>query len=62
MSNIDLTTFPENKYSALALLYLEQTGVGDLSPEELLDKYEEVRQRMRVHSSNKRSNSRITKG
>lgn len=58
MSDIDLTTFPENKYSALALLYLEQTGVCDLSPEELLDKYEEVRQRMREHTAKKRSNSR----
>jgi hypothetical protein len=56
MSDINLTTFPENKYSALALLYLEQTGVGDLSPEELLDKYEAVRQRMREHTANKRSN------
>lgn len=57
MSDIRLTTFPADKYSALTLLYLEQTGVGDLSPEELLDKYEEVRLKMREHSAKKRSSS-----
>lgn len=40
--SINLSTFPSNKIDALTLLYLEQQNLSDLTPEELVDKYIEV--------------------
>lgn len=49
MSAIDLNTFPTSKISALTMLHLEQLGCRSLTPEELLDKYEEVYTRIKKH-------------
>ena len=43
MSNeIDLSTFPTNKISALTMLYLSKLDFANLTPEQLADKYSEV--------------------
>ena len=39
------------KYESLAMLYLQNQDISDLSPEELLDKYEEVYQKICKHRS-----------
>ena len=41
MSDVSLSTFPTSKISALAMLYLEKQDLSTLTPEELLDKYDE---------------------
>lgn len=42
MSDTSLHTFPKNKYDALTMLYLEKQDLSNLTPEEYLDKYDEV--------------------
>ena len=47
MSKSELKTFPNNKYSALTMLYLEKQDLSDLTPEELADKYNEVYEKLK---------------
>ena len=42
MDNVNLSTFPKGKESALTMLYLEQQDLSNLSPSELACKYDEV--------------------
>lgn len=49
------STFPSNKFSALAMLYVEQHSSLDLTPEQLLDMYDNVYERIREHSKSKHS-------
>ncbi|URN85868.1 hypothetical protein [Acetobacterium wieringae] len=49
MANEPFRTFPADKCEALTMLYLEHHGVKSSSPEELLDKYEEVYKKMKDH-------------
>lgn len=44
-----LKSFPDDKYAALALLYLQNQDLSGVTPEQLLDMYEETRQKMRAH-------------
>lgn len=47
MSNkIELSTFPTGKVSALTMLYLEKQDLSNVTPEELVDKYQEVYERI----------------
>ncbi|MEL7659613.1 hypothetical protein [Acetobacterium wieringae] len=61
MSDINLSTFPKNKFEALTMLYLEHHGVKSLNPEEFLDKYEEVYKRMKDHASGDQPPIRVSK-
>lgn len=40
--SVSLSTFPSNKISALTLLYLQNQDLSSLTPEDLVDKYNEV--------------------
>lgn len=42
MSDVNLSTFPKNKETALTMLYLEKQDISNLSPTELACKYNEV--------------------
>ena len=42
-------TFPSNKFEALAMLYMQQQNLSDMSPEQILDRYQEVYGKMRDH-------------
>ena len=48
-SSISLSTFPGNKFEALAMLYMQQQNLSGMSPEQVLDKYQEVYAKMRDH-------------
>lgn len=42
MSEVNLNSFPKSRAQALTMLYLEKMDLSDLTPEQLVDKYEEV--------------------
>ena len=42
MSDIKLKTFPDGLSSALTMLYLDQTDISGLTPEELYERYVNV--------------------
>lgn len=46
MSEIKLNTFPNSKVEALSMLYLENQDLKDLTPEQLVDKYLVVHQKI----------------
>ncbi|OEH86216.1 hypothetical protein BHU72_11820 [Desulfuribacillus stibiiarsenatis] len=60
MSNVDLKTFPYGKTTALTMLYLEKQDLSNLSPEELVDKYNEVYEKISKRFSEPKSNKTIT--
>ena len=47
--NTHTETFPTNKFEALTMLYLQHQNLSGLSPEQILDKYQDVYARMRDH-------------
>lgn len=54
----ELHSFPANKAEALAMLYLSQRDLSHLSPEELLDKYDEAYDKICVHHKETRMERR----
>ena len=48
-TNNTVTAFPSNKFEALAMIYMQQQDLSGMSPEQMLDKYQEVYGRMRDH-------------
>lgn len=42
-------TFPTNKFEALTMLYLQHQNLSGLTPEQLLDKYQDTYAKMRDH-------------
>ncbi len=51
------STFPSSRIDALTMLYLEKQDLSNISPEELLDKYDEVYEQISSHSDKKGYNS-----
>ena len=51
--NTHLEAFPANKFEALAMLYLQHQNLSGLSPEQLLDRYQDVYAKMRDHEREK---------
>ena len=49
MSDINLSTFPSSKYEALTMLYLQNQDLSGLTPEELLEKYQETYDKIYAH-------------
>ena len=47
--NTSIEAFPANKFEALAMLYLQQQNLSGLTPEQLLDKYQDVYSKIRDH-------------
>lgn len=60
MSDNTFRTFPKDKFDALTILYLKNQDVTGLSPEELLDKYDEVYEKIKNHYKEKRQNQTST--
>lgn len=46
---IDLSTFPSKKAEALTMLYLQNQDLTGVTPEEILEKYDEAYTRIRSH-------------
>lgn len=57
--DIELKSFPKNRYEALAMLYLENQDLSNLTPEQLFDKYIEVYEAIKDHSNKNRKNDII---
>lgn len=53
-----LSIFPKNRLSELTMLYLQNQNLSDLTPEQLLDKYDEVYDSIRTHYECTRENRR----
>lgn len=49
-SEFNFSTFPASKLEALAFLYLKNQDISQLSPEELLEKYNETYEKLREHN------------
>lgn len=47
--NTQFETFPANKFEALAMLYMQHQNLSGLSPEQVLDKYQDAYSRIRDH-------------
>ena len=47
--NTHSETFPSNKFEALALLYMQHQNLSGVSPEQLLDWYQDVYTKIRDH-------------
>ena len=47
--NTSTETFPSNKFEALAMLYMQHQNLSGLTPEQLLDKYQDAYTRIRDH-------------
>ena len=58
MPEIKLDTFPSSETEALALLYVQNLDLSDLSPEEIYDKYYDAYQKIREHRKAKRDANR----
>lgn len=56
MSDNTFLTSPKDKFNALTILYLKSQDISGLSPEELLDKYDEVYEKIKSHYGEKRQN------
>ena len=50
MNETNLRTFPSTKAEALALLYVQSQDLTNVTPEELLDKYQDAYQKIKAHS------------
>ncbi len=51
------STFPSSRIDALTMLYLEKQDLSNISPEELLDKYDEVYEKISSYSEKKGYNN-----
>lgn len=59
MSNAyKLSTFSKDRINELTMLYLQKSDISALTPEEFLDKYDEVYARLKSHYSETRSDRR----
>lgn len=47
--NISIETFPANKLEALAMLYMQHQNLSGLTPEQVLDKYQDAYAKIRDH-------------
>ncbi len=50
-----MSDFPDNKYDALALIYVQSRDLSTLSPAEILDLYENARKEIKERGAERRS-------
>lgn len=58
MSDIDFRTFPEDEIEALAMLYIQQQDLSEISPETLYDMYRDACDKIRRHRRETRGSNR----
>ena len=52
--NANLSTFPDSEYEALAMLYVQNQDLSGLTPEQLLDMYQDAYDKIWQHRKAKR--------
>lgn len=55
MSDNILRTFPETETEALAMLYVQNQDLSEVTPEELLDMYQDAYQKIKARRKEKRN-------
>ena len=55
MDDVILHSFPSNECEALALLYVQNQDLSNVSPEELWDKYQDAYEKIREHKKKNRN-------
>lgn len=55
MANETLRSFPETESEALALLYVQSQDLTGITPEGLLDMYQDAYQKIKAHRREKRN-------
>lgn len=50
-----MSDFPDNRYDALALIYVQSRDLSTLSPAEILDLYENARKEIKERGTKRRS-------
>lgn len=55
MQETILQTFPKNEREALAMLYVQNQDLSGITPEELLDKYQDAYNKIQAHNKAKRA-------
>lgn len=58
MDEVKLFSFPSNECEALAMLYVQNQDLTDVTPEELLDKYQDAYEKIKAHRKEKRAANR----
>lgn len=61
MAAITLNTFPNNRVSALTMLFLEKQDLSGLTPEELAAKYDNVFEQINLYFRESRKQKAATK-
>lgn len=56
-NDVTLRTFPRNEFEALAIIYIQNQDLSKLTPEELLDNYQEAYAKICAHQKKKRQES-----
>ena len=55
MADTSLATFPSTETEALAMLYIQSQDLSGVTPESLLDMYQDAYQRIKAYRKQKRS-------
>lgn len=58
MDNVELNTFPASKLEALALLYIQKQDLSGITPEQLLDMYEDAYKKMKARDDSNKPHDR----
>ena len=58
MADNTFLTFPDSKIEALAMLYLQNQDLSGLTPEEILDKYDDAYEKIKARNREKRNAKR----
>ena len=61
MADTNLSSFPDNKYEALAMLYIQCQDLSGLTPEQLFDMYQETYDKIRAYEKETRAERRATR-
>lgn len=59
--NISLSTFPNNSLDALTMLYIQNQDLSGKTPEELVDLYDEIYERVHNRKKENREKKRASK-
>ena len=57
--SVSLSTFPANKFEAIAMLYVQQQDLSGKTPEEIYDLYETTVDQLRTHYKENRKKARM---
>lgn len=58
MDDIKLFSFPGDECEALAMLYVQNQDLTDVTPEQLLDKYQDAYEKIKSHRKEKNTAKR----